>query len=89
MTDIVEEDASLEPNPASGSVTLRYLLSDEATASVQVYDIMGRCVLGKKTLPLYSNQELLDISSLEPAVYIVKFMSNIGFKKELKLIVSK
>ncbi|MDZ7876306.1 MAG: T9SS type A sorting domain-containing protein [Saprospiraceae bacterium] len=68
------------PNPANNELTLHF---SSENATIQVYDLLGRLVLDKKSVK--TGNTTLDISSLKTGNYIVEMQVNGGVSRE-KLI---
>ncbi len=66
------------PNPANGSITLRYSLATESAASIAIYDATGTLVLEVADLRGAAGEfsEVIDISDLPVGGYFVRMVVN-------------
>ena len=62
------------PNPASGTVTVRFALSEASGVRLTVHDVLGRevAVLLDGDQPAGTHTAALDTSTLAPGVYVVR-----------------
>jgi hypothetical protein len=80
---------ALGPNPlATGHAALRFSLPKAGPASLRVYDVMGRTVLGRGLVLGRSGVVDLDLRGLSAGVYLVKLSSE-GFSGTQKLVVER
>ncbi len=77
------------PNPASVSTILKYQLNDDATVNITLSDISGRILKvalnESRSMGVYSEQ--LDISDLNPGMYLVTLSVNNNKSSVVKLMV--
>lgn len=78
---------SLSPNPSGGSVKLIYLLPQNQSGKLEVFDLNGRRVY-EMHLPPWSTLQLVDVSFLNNGVYQCVVSSG-GFRDARKLVVIK
>jgi Ricin-type beta-trefoil lectin domain-like/Secretion system C-terminal sorting domain len=80
---------NIYPNPANGAVQLTYPKNEATSSVLNITDMQGRTVIQKQLFPKRDiNTMSVDISNLQPGVYIVNMMmSSIGGKQSIKLIV--
>ena len=61
------------PNPCNGSFVLMTNTVNVETATINIYDLMGRCIyLSEKKLLIGKNQILINIDCLPAGLYFVK-----------------
>jgi hypothetical protein len=74
-----ESDVSIRafPNPARHSIQLEFPLSQDANLHVEVFDLLGRTVMGKQMGMQAKGSKLipLDISSLSAGRYVIQVLS--------------
>ena len=63
--------ATLYPNPTTGQLTIEL----EGLTTVEVYNLVGQCLLRED---VSENNALIDMSSLQNGVYMVKLSANAG-----------
>lgn len=63
--------ATLYPNPTTGQLTIEM----EGMASVEVYNLVGQCLLRKD---VSEGNAIIDMSDLQNGVYMVKVSANLG-----------
>ena len=77
---------SIAPNPLGGFAAARYILPQAGLATLDVYDVTGRCVRSQ-TIPVGRvGTVALDLRKLQAGVYVVKVETD-GFSKTQKLVV--
>ncbi len=66
------------PNPATTQTNLRYILAEEGSASLYLYDMAGKLEIEKKYDNLNEglNQFVLELGDLDAGIYVVKFHHN-------------
>lgn len=71
-------DISNFPNPFRDFTTLKFSLSSEASVEIQVYNIQGQEVkwITNRIFQSGVNQVDLDLSELDPGIYVAKLSSN-------------
>jgi len=72
----ISEEFSVYPNPSNGLLNIHGV--DSYPVAYEVYSIEGKCVLSEQ---LHSNEHILDMSMLQPEIYLLK----IG-NKRLKVV---
>ncbi|MBL8000109.1 MAG: T9SS type A sorting domain-containing protein, partial [Candidatus Kapabacteria bacterium] len=81
---------SVGPNPADQRTTLRFMLDNERTVAIAVYDISGARVMELADGQQYQRGETtvaLDVSSLSSGAYFVSIISNRGEQATQRLII--
>ncbi len=63
------------PNPADAYVTIEYKLERTESASIVIYDLLGRERI-ISDLSFSSNRKMLEVSTLELGIYTYKFVVN-------------
>jgi ABC-type Fe3+ transport system substrate-binding protein len=66
------------PNPVRGTTQLRYMLSEEATVSLRVYDLLGRRVASLVDAEQRAGRYTvtLDGTSLSSGTYVVRLQAD-------------
>ncbi|MDO6388709.1 DUF4331 family protein [Pontibacter sp. BT731] len=89
---ILMKEIETYPNPASEFTTIRYNLINDATVSMQVFDMAGRLVGS----PLQNRQQRagvhevkIDVSKLDRGVYFATMEDSDGKKQTVKIVVAK
>ena len=79
------------PNPAVNQATLRFALADDASASLSVYDALGRQV----STPLSGavragrTESSVDVSALPPGLYVARLMVEGGESQTTRFTVAR
>ncbi len=73
----------LYPNPASGEVTIR--TSSPLSTAIKVYDTSGKLIIFEREVEILGSVNL-NISTLQPGIYFVRFNSEIGTTTKKLLI---
>jgi hypothetical protein len=71
--------ASISPNPAIGTTTMSYALSNDGAVSISIFDMMGRervSVTRDEQNRSGSHTQLLDVAGLTPGTYYVLLKTN-------------
>lgn len=64
------------PSPASGNLTVQFTSREEGSASLRIFDLIGRLVLEKQVFALKGlNSNVLDISYLQAGTYTLNILS--------------
>jgi hypothetical protein len=80
---------NLSPNPTSGEATVKFSLSDAATISINVVDMLGKVVLPVTSTNYGSGEQSISINknaNLPKGIYFVNLTLN-GAKMSRKLII--
>lgn len=85
ITKTEQRELHISPNPARNSFYLGLENTSITGGSMEVFDIRGRCVISKD---LSRNQEIsgIDISHLDPGIYLVRFTNEFGETRKGKVI---
>ncbi|WP_459926373.1 T9SS type A sorting domain-containing protein [Flavobacterium covae] len=75
----VKLEFSISPNPANNTITLSG--EELINKKMEIFNILGQKIISKEML---SNENSVDISSLNKGVYFVKFQGTNGTKKFIK-----
>jgi spore coat protein H len=67
LPSFISEDFSVYPNPSNGLLNIHGV--DSYPVAFEVYSIKGKCVLSGQ---LHSNEHILDMSMLQPEIYLLK-----------------
>ena len=67
LPSFISEDFSVYPNPSNGLLNIHGV--DSYPIDYKVYSIEGKCVLSGQ---LHSNEHILDMSMLQPEIYLLK-----------------
>ena len=78
----------LAPNPASQYVDLTFNLEKSATLDVKILNTVGQVVLTKKMDSILRGVEKLDISDLQPGIYIVEIAEG-ARRTNKKLVINR
>ena len=62
------------PNPSTGKFTLKFPFTDQKGINIQVYDVIGKSVLQKISMPVV-NELNIDISSFADGIYFIELRS--------------
>jgi hypothetical protein len=85
--DIGNVSFAIAPNPLSGGfATVRYSLPKAGSATLYVYDVMGRPMLTQAMVAGRTGTASLDLRKLNTGVYLVKVTTE-GFSTTQKLVV--
>jgi hypothetical protein len=73
-----EEVVSVYPNPAKEVVYLQVVSENESMLSVEIYNMLGKCVLKSESLPVFAglNTKSFDVSMLPCGAYMMKVTMN-------------
>ncbi len=74
------------PNPASDRVFLRIGDQQSGKIAISIYDALGRLVM-KRPMSDYSMKLEMNVSSLNPGLYLVKVKNDLGSENTKKLII--
>ena len=86
-TDL-SQPITLMPNPSNGFIKITYSINEDAYAQIKIYDLLGRITNEFNLNPKGNNLDI-DLSRLEPSIYVYSFIVD-GIKKgEGKLIIAK
>lgn len=79
-TAVEEEYLNIFPNPAQDRVTIQYQVSGTQQAQLSIYDLQGRQVYHKQSIPGKQGlfRQNLDVSSYAPGLYVCEL--NVGGK---------
>ncbi len=80
-------DASVAPNPTTGTTTIRFAATTAETASINLYSVSGQLISSTTHQVVSgSNAIELDMSSLEAGTYFVKINSTESVSKMIPVI---
>lgn len=79
-----ETDFELYPNPASGSLRIRYAGQNTGTFQLKLTDMLGR----EKRAIAFNNDAAIDISALPPGIYFARILHNGILRQTKKLVVA-
>ena len=76
INDVKQHDFkfSISPNPSNGSFKIIYLLPQNKSGTLQIFDINGKQVY-KQNLPPWSTMQYISLPKLANGVYLVKLIS--------------
>jgi hypothetical protein len=77
-------DFELYPNPASGSLRIRYAGQSTGTFQLNLTDMLGR----EKRAIAFNNDATIDISALPPGIYFARILHNGLLLQTKKLVVA-
>ncbi len=88
---VTASQLSIFPNPSNGQVTVVFNSVDQEKAEVRVMDISGRLVKEEDLGKLNSEEtsHVMNVSDLNPGVYVVEIHSSAKVKRVSKLVVTK
>jgi hypothetical protein len=79
FADKLKDKLQLYPNPANTALQVEVISEEEATKSVQVFDLAGRMILYKNAVLVKGlNTILLDVNVLSSGTYLVKMGSEMS-----------
>ena len=79
-TSLFANELNLYPNPASGDINIDYSLNSNADVNITIYDLSGRIVDFQFAFgSTGDNRERVDVTKLQPGMYILELSAN---KKE-------
>jgi len=64
-----------EPNPSSGTVTLRFVVPGPSTVMLTVYDLAGRVVAGHQQGEYPGGAHQVQVSDLAPGIYLCRMVA--------------
>ncbi|GBL35080.1 hypothetical protein EMGBS15_06750 [Filimonas sp.] len=76
------------PNPASASLTLRFLKNQTKEVQIELTDQLGRILMKEKRMPQH-NTLMLDIHSLPAGVYMLKLTDEHSGKSWIEKVVKE
>jgi hypothetical protein len=83
-------ELTLYPNPASGNLNIDYSLNSNADINITIYDMSGRVVDFQFALnSIGNNHETIDVSSLQPGIYILELTANKKDKAISRFIINR
>lgn len=71
----IPSEIQLYPNPTQGTLHLRFLGEIPATATVQMYDMVGNLVYSQQVIKNTHADHQLDISRLQSGIYLIKILN--------------
>ena len=77
---VLENAIAIYPNPSNGLYTVE--LSNETTASIEVYNVLGKLV---QSIPQADSKTMIDLTGFPKGVYLVNIFSN-GEQTSKKII---
>ena len=76
-TDLFNKELNLYPNPTTSKLNVGYSLNSNADVNITIYDLSGRIVDFKLTFGVVGeNREAVDVSELQPGIYILELSAN-------------
>lgn len=76
-TSLFTQELNIYPNPASSTMNINYSLISNADVNVTIYDLSGRIVDFQLAYGLAgNNQESINVSELQPGMYILELTAN-------------
>jgi Secretion system C-terminal sorting domain len=70
-------EVKLYPNPASNTVAIEYVLKENSTVNINVFDMIGKQVISEKRNEDSGNKIYnLDTSNLKSGIYLLKIITN-------------
>ena len=83
---IKAEEASFEvyPNPADSYLRIRFLYKNNNAGDLSIFDQSGKQVYSETDISFADNYHEIDVSSLSPGIYIMKFpTANRSYSKKI------
>ncbi|MDT3741201.1 MAG: T9SS type A sorting domain-containing protein [Candidatus Kapabacteria bacterium] len=89
--EVIRGGIEIFPNPAAGAVSLKFNLKDNSDVSIKILNFLGKEIDNYKFKNLKSGTNLLhlNITELQPGIYIGKLFSSTGQSLTFKLMWSK
>ncbi|MBK8849085.1 MAG: T9SS type A sorting domain-containing protein [Saprospiraceae bacterium] len=74
------------PNPSTGLINIHFNCA--LSGSIEILDLFGR-VLGSQILFSQSKKQAVDLGDIDPGVYIIKIMDDLGAGHQRKFVIAK
>jgi len=89
--DLLKSGVEIFPNPASSSVSVRFAIKEQSNITIKILNFLGKEIneYKFKNLRAGTNTLHLDLSDLQPGIYIGKIIGNSGQNLNFKLSWSK
>lgn len=74
------------PNPVKTNLTVSYLSDEEQTVNIEIYDVMGRKILGKKDQYFKNSRTDIDVADFVPGIYFITLTNGTGVNERFKFV---